>query len=60
MKYSEIFKEYLLSKEFESEISTLKQQKENNKYIKDYITINAILIPLLATIFFELLKWRGL
>ena len=37
MKYSEVFNEYLLSKEFESEISTLKQQKENDKYIKDYI-----------------------
>ena len=37
MKYSEIFDEYLLSKEFESEISNLKQQRENDKYIKDYI-----------------------
>ena len=37
MKYSEIFNEYLLSKEFEKEISTLKEEKENDKYIKDYI-----------------------
>ena len=37
MKYFEIYNEYKLSKEFETEISTLKQQKENDKYIKDYI-----------------------
>ena len=37
MKYSEIFNEYLKSKEFGLEISTLKQKKENEKYIKDYI-----------------------
>ena len=37
MKYYEIFNEYLLSKEFELEISTLKKEKENDKYIKDYI-----------------------
>ena len=37
MKISEIFKEYLESKEFGSEISTLKQDNENEKYIKDYI-----------------------
>ena len=37
MKYSQIFKEYLKSKEFEMEIASLKSQKENEKYIKDYI-----------------------
>ena len=37
MKYSKIFSEYLKSKEFGQEISTLKQEKENDKYIKDYI-----------------------
>ena len=37
MKYSQIFNEYLISKEFEYEISTLLQQKENDKYIKNYI-----------------------
>ena len=40
MKYSDIYKEYLISKEFEIEISTLIKQKESDKYIKDYI-INA-------------------
>ena len=37
MKYSEIFNEYLLSKEFELEICSLKKEKENDKYIIDYI-----------------------
>ena len=37
MKYSEIFNEYLKSKEFGLEITTLKQEKENDKYIKNYI-----------------------
>ena len=37
MKYSDIYKEYLISKEFEKEISTLIEQKESEKYIKDYI-----------------------
>lgn len=37
MKYSEIYNEYLLSKEFGLEITTLKQEKEKDKYIKDYI-----------------------
>ena len=38
MKYYEIFEEYLNSKEFEMEISELKKEKENDKYIKKYIT----------------------
>ena len=37
MKYSQVFNEYLISKEFEFEISTLIQQRENDKYIKNYI-----------------------
>ena len=37
MKYSDIYKEYLISKEFEMEISTLIKEKESDKYIKDYI-----------------------
>ena len=37
MKFSQIFKEYLESKEFGFEISTLKKDNENDKYIKDYI-----------------------
>lgn len=36
-KLSEIYKEYLLSKEFGMSISTLKKEKESTKYIKDYI-----------------------
>lgn len=39
MKYSEIFNEYFRSKEFEMEIYILKRQKENDKYIKNYIAI---------------------
>ena len=37
MKYYQIFNEYLKSKEFEMEIASLKQEKENDKYIKHYI-----------------------
>ena len=37
MKFSKIFNEYLESKEFGLEISTLKKEKENDRYIKDYI-----------------------
>ena len=37
MKYYQIFNEYLNSKEFEIEIESLKQEKENDKYIRDYI-----------------------
>ena len=36
-KYSQIFNEYLESKTFGLEISILKEEKENEKYIKDYI-----------------------
>ena len=37
MTFSQIFNEYLKSKEFETEIASLKQEKESDKYIKDYI-----------------------
>ena len=37
MTISEIFIEYLESKEFENEITNLKQKNENNKYIIEYI-----------------------
>ena len=37
MKYYKIYNEYLKSKEFEMEIASLKKEKENDKYIKDYI-----------------------
>ena len=37
MKYYEIYNEYLKSKEFEMEITSLKNEKETDKYIKDYI-----------------------
>lgn len=37
MKYHQIFKEYLKSKEFEMEIANLKLEKENDKYIRKYI-----------------------
>jgi hypothetical protein len=37
MKYYQIFNEYLKSKEFEMEIASLKQEKENDKYIRNYI-----------------------
>ena len=36
-KYSQIFNEYLESETFGLEISILKEEKENEKYIKDYI-----------------------
>ena len=37
MTFSQIYKEYLISKDFEIEIASLKQKKESEKYIKDYI-----------------------
>ena len=37
MKFYQIFNEYLRSKEFEKEVTTLKLQKENDKYIRKYI-----------------------
>ena len=37
MKLSEIFREYLESKEIGLEISDLKKDNENDKYIKKYI-----------------------
>ena len=37
MTFNQIFDEYLKSKEFEIEIASLKQEKESDKYIKDYI-----------------------
>ena len=37
MTFSEIFNEYLESKEFGLEITNLKKEKENDKYIKKYI-----------------------
>ena len=37
MKYYKIYNEYLKSKEFEMEIAGLKKEKENDKYIKNYI-----------------------
>ena len=37
MKFYQIFNEYLRSKEFEKEIASLKIQKENDKYIRNYI-----------------------
>ena len=37
MKFYQIFNEYLRSKEFEKEITSLKLQKENDKYIRNYI-----------------------
>ena len=37
MKFYQIFKEYLKSREFEMEIASLKGEKENDKYIKNYI-----------------------
>ena len=37
MTFSQIFIEYINSKEFEIEIASLKQKKESDKYIKDYI-----------------------
>ena len=37
MKFTQIFNEYLKSKEFEMEIALLKKENESDKYIKDYI-----------------------
>jgi hypothetical protein len=37
MKFYQIFYEYLKSKEFEFEIVSLKMERENEKYIKEYI-----------------------
>lgn len=37
MKLSQIYKEYLSSKQFAMSISNLQKEKENEKYIKDYI-----------------------
>ena len=37
LKFYQIFNEYLKSKEFEMEIACLKKEKENDKYIKNYI-----------------------
>ena len=37
MKFYQIFNEYLRSKEFEKEITSLKLEKENDKYIRKYI-----------------------
>ena len=37
MKFYQIFYEYLKSKEFELEIVSLKMERENEKYIKEYI-----------------------
>ena len=37
MKFYEIYNEYLKSKEFEMEIASLKQEKETDNYIKNYI-----------------------
>ena len=37
MKFYQIFNEYLKSREFEMEIASLKEEKENDKYIKNYI-----------------------
>ena len=37
MKFYQIFYEYLKSKEFELEIVSLKMERENEKYIRDYI-----------------------
>ena len=37
MKFYQIFFEYLKSKEFELEIVSLKMERENEKYIKEYI-----------------------
>lgn len=37
MKFYQIFYEYLKSKEFELEIVSLKMERENEKYIREYI-----------------------
>ena len=40
MKYYQIYEEYLNSKEFENEIIKLKQEKESNAYIENYINLS--------------------
>jgi hypothetical protein len=37
MKFYQIFNEYLRSREFEKEVTSLKMQKEKDKYIRNYI-----------------------
>ena len=37
MKYSDILKEYFLSSEFEESVKQLKEEKENDDYINEYI-----------------------
>ena len=37
MKFKDLFKEYLKSEEFEREIEKLKEEQNNDNYIKDYI-----------------------
>ena len=44
MKFNEIYREYLNSKEFKIEISKLKQQNETEQYIKKYIILAINLI----------------
>ena len=40
MKYKEIYLEYLKSREFEKDINKLKEEKENDDYIKKYIKLS--------------------
>ena len=40
MKYKEIYLEYLKSREFEKDINKLKEEKENEDYIKKYIKLS--------------------
>ena len=40
MKYYQIYEEYLNSKEFENEIIKLRQEKESNAYIDNYINLS--------------------
>ena len=44
MKFNEIYREYLNSKEFKIEISKIKQQNETEQYIKKYIILAINLI----------------
>ena len=37
MTFKDLFKEYLKSEEFEKEIEKLKEEQNNDNYIKDYI-----------------------
>ena len=37
MTVTDLFKEYLKSEEFEKEIEKLKEEQNNDNYIKDYI-----------------------